>query len=76
MCENGEGEGGGGRGARESERADEAHSAQAQVDAPHQEAHVGQVQQDAEAAEEVQCVHHEAQGIEEDVERHAPAAQE
>ena len=63
-------------GARESEGADEAEGAEAQVDAPHKQAHVGQVQQHAEAAEEVQRVHHEAQRVEEDVECHTATPEE
>ncbi len=60
----------------EDEGADEAQGAHAQVDAPHREGHVRQVQHDGQAAHEVQRVHHEAQRVQEDVERHAATAQE
>ena len=54
---------GGERDAREGKGADEAKRAEAEVDAPRHEAHVGEVHQDAEAAHQVQRVHHEGQRV-------------
>lgn len=68
------GQGGSKMNSREPEGAQEADGAEAQVDAPHHDGGVGEVQHDGQRpAQQVQRVEQEAQRVQEDVERHAAA---